>query len=667
MYSRFWVFPVLVTTLWCATPLTATAQIIPDRTLGSENSVVTPNLNIRNLPSDRIDGGAIRGSNLFHSFQEFNIEEGRGAYFYNPDNIVNILTRVTGGNISEILGTLGIIAPNGVDLGNANLFLINPNGIVFGPNARLDVGGSFFASTADGVLFENEFEFAASNPEAPPLLTINIPLGLNIRENPGRIVNQVIPVDSEDNFTGLEVPSGNSLVLLGGEINIDGGGIFVPGGRIELAGLSSGGTVGLNVDDNNRFSLSFPDNIAYANLTLSNDAKVTLGGKGGGDIVVNANTFNATDGGGLIAFTEAVGDEVDITVNANSINLSGINADSEFASSFSNFIVTDDAATVGNIFINTGNLSLKEGATILSNSSGLGEAGSIHIQASEAVSLSNSEILSGTVDSQGSDITIETGSLFLTESARLFSVTFGQGNAGHISIQASGGVSLVGGAILSSTDVNATGTGGNVNIKAPSVSMVDSNIFLDTEGAGNSGNIFLQATDQITLTEGSIVITDVEVDATGKGGNITVETGRLDIRDGSSLVAVTTGLGNGGNLTVNANDIELTGTSVDGETTSSLRTRVLSGATGNAGDVTISTGNLRLLEGAQISTVTSGSGNAGNITITGNQIEVIGTDINDEPSFISNQTNSTAASGSLAINTKNPVCARWCSSVCQNN
>jgi filamentous hemagglutinin family protein len=132
--------------------------------------VVVPNVNINGINSDRIDGGAIRGSNLFHSFQEFNIDNGSGAYFSNPESISNILSRVTGNNLSNILGTLGV-------LGNANLFLINPNGIVFGPNARLDVGGSFFASTADSILFENGVEFAASNPEAPPLLTINIPIG----------------------------------------------------------------------------------------------------------------------------------------------------------------------------------------------------------------------------------------------------------------------------------------------------------------------------------------------------------------------------------------------------------------------------------------------------------------------------------------------------------
>jgi filamentous hemagglutinin family protein len=115
----------------------ANAQITPDNTLGAESSVVTSNVEIQGLPSDaqgqelkvlRIDGGAIRGINLFHSFQEFNIGEGGGVYFSNPQGIENILSRVTGTNHSEILGRLGV-------LGNANLFLINPNGIIFGAHA----------------------------------------------------------------------------------------------------------------------------------------------------------------------------------------------------------------------------------------------------------------------------------------------------------------------------------------------------------------------------------------------------------------------------------------------------------------------------------------------------------------------------------------------------
>jgi filamentous hemagglutinin family protein len=119
----------------------AFAQITPDETLGNEQSVVVPNRNIQGQLVDAIEGGARRGTNLFHSFRAFNIGEGQRVYFTNPNGVENILSRVTGSGISDILGTLGVD-------GRANLFLLNPNGIIFGPNAQLDVGGSFLASTS---------------------------------------------------------------------------------------------------------------------------------------------------------------------------------------------------------------------------------------------------------------------------------------------------------------------------------------------------------------------------------------------------------------------------------------------------------------------------------------------------------------------------------------
>ncbi|PLZ76639.1 hypothetical protein CBP16_22180, partial [Fischerella thermalis WC217] len=171
------------------------AQLTPDTSLGAESSVVNPNV-VDGI--DLITGGATRGSNLFHSFQDFNVDAGRGAYFSNPTGITDILTRVTGGNRSNIQGTLGV-------LGNANLFLINPNGIDFGPNASLDLrGGSFFGSTADSVLFDN-FEFSASNPQPVPQLTINIPIGLRFRDNPGSITSQSVVRNINGDFFGLIV------------------------------------------------------------------------------------------------------------------------------------------------------------------------------------------------------------------------------------------------------------------------------------------------------------------------------------------------------------------------------------------------------------------------------------------------------------------------------
>src|SRR4028119_53222 len=231
--------------LFCALlllPSGAIAQIIPDNTLGPESSRTVP-ATINNLPSDRIDGGATRGSSLFHSFGEFNIGEGRGAYFENPSGITNIFGRVTGGNQSNILGTLGV-------LGNANLFLINQKGIVFGPNARLDVRGSFLSSTADSIVFDNGVEFSSANPQAVPLLTVNIPVGLRFRENPGAIVNASSVTQVIEGRTipvGLAVTPGQTLALVGGDVIFNNGFASAVSGNIQLGSIASPGAVSLNI------------------------------------------------------------------------------------------------------------------------------------------------------------------------------------------------------------------------------------------------------------------------------------------------------------------------------------------------------------------------------------------------------------------------------------
>ena len=137
------------------------AQLVPDSTLGTDNSEVIP----LGGQSFQIEGGAKSGSNLFHSFESFSIETGQGVYFANPVAIENILTRVTGGNISDIDGTLGV-------LGNANLFLLNPNGVVFGPNARLDIAGSFHVTTTEDIAL-GDAVFSAIAPAQSQLLSVS--------------------------------------------------------------------------------------------------------------------------------------------------------------------------------------------------------------------------------------------------------------------------------------------------------------------------------------------------------------------------------------------------------------------------------------------------------------------------------------------------------------
>jgi filamentous hemagglutinin family protein len=139
-----------------ATSKIANAQVTSD---GTVNTEVNQTDNV-----SEITGGETKGDNLFHSFQEFSIRPGNQAFFNNANAIKNIFSRVTGGNVSNIDG---LIRANG----SASLFLINPAGIIFGEGARLDIGGSFYGSSTDSILFEDG-EFSATDLDNPPVLTI---------------------------------------------------------------------------------------------------------------------------------------------------------------------------------------------------------------------------------------------------------------------------------------------------------------------------------------------------------------------------------------------------------------------------------------------------------------------------------------------------------------
>ena len=199
------------------------SQLVPDNSLGNENSVVNP----IDLLNDIIDGGATRDTNLFHSFQEFNVGEGRGVYFANPTAIENILTRVTGGNPSDILGKLGV-------LGEANLFLINPNGIYFGEQASLDIRGSFTATTADSIRLGENGLFSASDPESSTLLSVQ----------PGALFTNALrnyqaSINNEGNLT---ISEGGNLTLSGDTI-VSTGQLSTPTGHLQLEAVAGDGRV----------------------------------------------------------------------------------------------------------------------------------------------------------------------------------------------------------------------------------------------------------------------------------------------------------------------------------------------------------------------------------------------------------------------------------------
>ena len=562
-------------TLGCLASLdTAKGQIIPDNSLGAEKSVVNSNANI-----DQIDGGARRGANLFHSFQEFNVGTEGKTYFSNPAGIENILSRVTGENSSNIFGTLGV-------LGNANLFFINPNGIVFGPDARLDMRGSFLVSTANSLLFDGGLEFSASNPQAPPILAINIPVGLQFRENSGSIINQSVADD-----VGLQVDAGKTLSLVGGDISLDGGRLTAAGGQVALGSLAGAGTVGLNSDGR----LSFPDGVTRGNVSLTNGAQLSTS-------------------------TYAQGNAGSIEIKARSLTMN------DQASLTTSTSVTQDT---------TGKPS--SGGTIL-------------LQVDDAIKLDNSDIQnnveSGGVG-KGGEIKIKTGLLSLLNGSQIQTLVrgayenqpAGKGNAGNINIQANDvileGVSntdlaptkeIFSSAITSEVQSNAQGNAGSIKIKARSLTMNDqaslttsTSATQDTTGKPSSGGTILLQVDDAIKLDNSDIQNNVESGGVGKGGEIKIKTGLLSLLNGSQIQTIVRGAyenqpagkGNAGNINIQANDVILEGVSnTDLAPTkeifsSAITSGVQSNAQGNAGSIKIKARSLTMNDQASLTTSTS--------------------------------------------------------------
>ena len=609
-------------------PSVAIAQIIPDGSLGAESSRIVPD-NINNLPSERITGGATRGVNLFHSLREFNIKEGRGAYFDNPSGVANIFTRVTGGNSSNILGTMGV-------LGNANLFLINPKGIVFGPNARLDLRGSFLGSSAAGVLFNNGFEFSAANPQTVPLLAINIPVGLRFRDNPGAIVNASRVTQVIEGTTvpvGLAVPPGQTLALVGGDLTFNNGFASAFSGNIQLGSVASPGLVSFNIAPAG-LGLDYTNVANFGKIELSGLSAVTASGPGGGSIALRGGNVILRDRSSLVSDTLGSVNGRDITVDAAQLR------------------ILDQA------FISTG-------------TSGTGAGGNVSVRATDAVEIKGigfdnfrrnildagttgtssfltrqSGIAVGTVGAGAAgNITVDTKQLMLREGALIINPSYGAGAGGNVAIKASESVEVSESGLFT-TAINQ-GSGGNLTVDTAKLTVRNGSVLSSaTVGAGNGGNLTVRASDSVVLTEyrldssfGTGIITN-SIGGTGNAGNIEINTRSVLIEGGTSISStsgvtsrngVIPAVGRGGNLTINATDsVTITGSSKSDSLSAAriARSQLITGtvAGGNSGDLRINTRRLTVEGTAAIGASTLGAGNGGNIIINASEsVKLIGT------------------------------------------
>jgi filamentous hemagglutinin family protein len=511
-------FPFVSMGCWFSSGLyKASAQILPDHTLGAESSRITNVSDIRAL----IEGGAIRGSHLFHSFEVFNVGEGQEAYFANPVGIESIFSRVTGNDPSAILGTLGVN-------GGANLFLLNPNGIIFGENAQLDIRGSFVASTANRLVFEDGVEFSATNPEEAPLLTINVTPGLQYgQQQPAGVVNG----------GNLAVAEGQSLTLVGGTV-VNSGQLSAPGGTISLAAVPSQSVINLDLTGQ----------VTSVDLPFNNDTSQVLSSASG--LATLLENAGLTEAGipidfhvgtvailGSLDASNPLGSGGEINVTGNRIQLlngvidSGgvtggeINLTSTFLENRGQ--IQADGERGGSLTINVNNFL---DAGVLSATGTAGDGGTIQVDYQGTVIQTASALTSVTGSEKAGRIRFQGGQV-LTTSGTLQA----QGELG-------GEIQLFGERLqLLGTQVNASGNQGGGEI------LVGGDYQGNTVGAENAQYTLvnhgtrLQA-DGLTVGDGGKVIvwadgeTDFYGSLTARGGALAGNGGLLEVSGKESLV-----------------------------------------------------------------------------------------------------------------------------------
>jgi filamentous hemagglutinin family protein len=603
----------------------ANAQITPDNTFGNEKTTVnssTDNNSISNL----IEGGAVRGANLFHSFLQFNTTSvNQNIYFENPQGITNIIARVTGSDASNIMGILGVN-------GNANLFLLNPNGIVFGSNSALDLKGSFLATTANAIKFNNQGLFDVSTPSPPPSLTVNPSGFLFTRTNISPIINRSNKIvdtrtrklpfiaETKVNLFGLKVPNGQSLVLLGGDIVMDNGGLNALGGEIEIGSVSGTGLVGLSYNGNN-FRLSFPQDISRGNVYFLRGAKVDTSGNGfnGGNVRVIGKNIQIKDNSQIISFTQEQEKGGILSLDATDII-----EILDFTSGGKISTQNSSSDVAGEIKISAKKLFIDKGAAITSTTFANGNGGKISINTNESIELkSNSNISSATAAvGGGGNIVITTPNLVVSDGAFVTSGSTAR--------------------LLNGTIVSATGDGGNIDIISDNSVRIDGGRLLaQSQGTGKAGKIKIYA-KSLEVIKGTIEI----FSSKGQAGNLEVIANSLTL-DGGTLNAKTGG--SGANITLQIRDL----LRLENESLISAR------ASGNAdgGSITINTGVLLALPptGPNGSDIIASAefGEGGNITV--NAKGIFG--ITERKEFEGNLTNDIDASsqfgqsGQVQINT----------------
>ncbi|MFK8184230.1 MAG: filamentous hemagglutinin N-terminal domain-containing protein [Phormidesmis sp.] len=659
----------------------ATAQIVPDATLETESSVVLSDVLIKGELAELIEGGAARGNNLFHSFSEFNVADGQRVYFANPTYIDAIVSRVTGDSSSYILGSLGVA-------GSADLFFLNPNGLIFGDNAELDITGSFYGTTAEAIAFGNEI-FSATDPAASSLLAVS----------PSVSFWNYLTDRSGDIVAKGQLISGDDVTLAGSSLDLQ--------VQIEAAGnLSLLATDTLQIRDTTEtpfiafagqdlliqgndqvdiLALSHPD----SGLFSSGDMLLRSAGPVQGD----AHYWS----GGNFKIEDLVGSAGDLLSPDDPIIRSQGNVSFATYEGASLHILAGGAVDIGTVTITsadqTGNaiapettpelatVTLSEGTVVVVDGSA---KPTVDIRAGVSPAVIGEPL--GTVGELSGTFFDEAG-VPLSPPSNIPTTTSADITIGDIFIDAANGLVLLTNqyqpnSALASGNISVTGNGlygSGINIRGiedrqggeaylnARNDITFTNSVIATTGAGEVGDIVIvangtvqfDASDGIQRTGAFSNLGGAK--ATGEGGNIRIQARNLDLLEGAILAASTFGQGNAGDILISVDEtVNFSGVSMilgfpnnPGGVFSDVRNT----AEGKGGTVEISARNLNVLDGARIGTSSFGLGDAGNVILNIQETARFeGFDPisqNESGAFSNIQARSQGQGGNIRINARN--------------
>ena len=528
----------------------------------------------------KITGGQRAGNNLFYSFEKFSIPIGSEAIFENAVDVENIFALITGGNTSSFNGILKV-------QGEANFFLVNPNGIVFEENARLDVDGSFIATTASSIQFQDGAELIASDLNSVPISNASFPIGLEFSSSSGSGTitvngngNQIkkdsplTSIEFEQTPEGLSLTSSQTLSLVGDGLSFNGGVVSTKGGQVHLSSLKSG-SVSIKQTENGLTLLGFAGN-EYQDLDFNQQSLIYADGE-----------------------------------QAAIISLTGKN------------------------------INLLDGSFVLSQNQGNSEAGLLKLNATETLVLSGkvsnvrSNIRSETFKvGKGANIDVSAGKTLLENGARIRSNSFGDSSGGDIKLDISDSIQMFNSSIIATT--LATGNAGNIKLSTSQLQLNTAGVSSSTFGYGNGGVLRVDA-DLIEIIgtdstdRASIATTSW---ATGDAGNLLLNAGQLRVIDGASLSSSSFSHGNAGDMVINVSQsIEVKGTGNDGYRTSNNSQSIIRSAvqsvpkrarkalslpdvpSGDSGNLTITAPVLKIIEEGVVSVENQGTGNSGLLSI----------------------------------------------------